>query len=131
MFYRGDRFTHYVWNKFVHQTYRSKCLFVCRNKHALDNIASHSADYHVAQQQWQELQEEHSDILTYWEQPDYSSLGHKRNMMLEEALQDKYGCRYIATFDDDDVYARSYLEMAQALLASDRRVKLVKFLDLL
>lgn len=131
VFYRGDRFTEFVWHKFAHQTYSDKTLFVCRNRHAFDSIAPYSEDYRAARQRWQELQEAHPDFLRYWEQENYSGLGNKRNQMLEEALQDRYECKYIATFDDDDVYSRHYLAMAQELLASDSRIKLVKFRDLL
>jgi len=51
--------------------------------------------------------------------------------MLVEAAKERHGVDYIATFDDDDIYSKTYLEMMLKYFRANPSFKLVNFRDFL
>lgn len=86
---------------FVLQTYKDKVLIIVDNSKAFsgytNKINEIIARYGI---------EKESILITEYRR---FHLGHYRNMALNKAYE--IGCRYIATFDDDDIFTKKRLEM--------------------
>lgn len=128
-FNRGDEFDRLVTRRFLCQTHRKKKLFVCRNSSDSERRLGKSPHAIEACKRWRRLQAEHPESVLFWELDDYQSLGHKRNLMLDEMVKDEHQLDFICVMDDDDAYAPNYIEEMLRHFQESPRLQLVNFRD--
>ncbi len=134
VFERGDALCDWIFENFRKQNYPNKKLFVLRDNGVEDNP---SPERRYAQAFWREKMAEMPDQVKYWE-VDHSefpegkfSLAHKRNIINAEIIKPEYGCHFIATMDDDDIYSVDYLTSLHREFAQNPKLMLVKFRNFL